>query len=41
VLPDYLGGEFCSLFSECRRGELRTFHSVVSNLEYEWYLRTV
>src|SRR5207253_563580 len=41
VLPDYLGGEFCRLFSECRRGELRTFHSVVSNLEYEWYLRTV
>jgi glutamine synthetase len=41
VLPAYLGDEFCRLFGECRRAEHRTFHSVVSNLEYDWYLRTV
>ena len=41
VLPDFLGPEFCRVYSTCRWAERRNFHSVVSNLEYEWYLRTV
>ena len=41
VLPDYLGAEFCRLYGRCRAAERRAFHSVVSNLEYEWYLRAV
>ena len=41
VLPEYFGSDFCRLFSDCRWAEHRTFHSVVSNLDYEWYLRTV
>ena len=41
ILPAYLGEKFCRLYSACRRAERRSFHSVVSNLEYQWYLRTV
>lgn len=41
ILPQYLGADFCRVHSKCRWSERRTFHSVVSNLEYEWYLRTV
>ncbi|MEX1107750.1 MAG: glutamine synthetase family protein [Dongiaceae bacterium] len=41
VLPDYLGADFCNVFSLGRKAERRKFRSVVSPLEYEWYLRTV
>lgn len=41
ILPDYFGADFCRVYSRCRWHERRAFHSVVSNLEYEWYLRTV
>lgn len=41
VLRDYLGAEFCRVYSACRWAERRNFHSVVSTLEYQWYLRTV
>jgi glutamine synthetase len=41
VLPDYLGTDFCKVYSETRWFERNKFHSVVSTLEYEWYLRTV
>jgi len=41
VLPDYLGREFCKIYSEGRWAERNKFHSVVSTLEYDWYLRTV
>ncbi len=41
VLPDYLGAEFCRVFSLGRKAERRKFNATVSPLEYEWYLRTV
>jgi glutamine synthetase len=41
VLPDYLGAEFCRIYALGRRVERRKFRSVVTPLEYEWYLRTV
>jgi len=41
VLPDYLGAEFCRVFSLGRKAERRKFNATVSALEYEWYLRTV
>ncbi|MDZ4735757.1 MAG: hypothetical protein SGJ07_05355 [Rhodospirillaceae bacterium] len=41
ALPDYLGADFCNVFSLGRKAERRKFRSTVSPLEYEWYLRTV
>ncbi len=41
ILPDYFGPEFCRVYSRCRWHERRAFHSVVSTLEYDWYLRAV
>jgi glutamine synthetase len=41
VLPGYLGAEFCRVYSLGRKAERRKFRSVVTPLEYEWYLRTV
>ena len=41
ILPDYLGAEFCRVFSLGRKAERRKFNATVSALEYEWYLRTV
>ena len=40
-LPPYLGEEFCKLFAIIRRDEYNKFNSVVSNVDYEWYLRSV
>ncbi len=41
VLPDYLGAAYCSAFYSMRRAECEAFHSRISNLDYEWYLRAV
>lgn len=41
ILPTYFGKEFCKVYTECRWGERRKFHSFVTQLEYEWYLRSV
>jgi glutamine synthetase len=41
LLPDYLGAEFCRVFSRARRHEAEAFHAQVSNLDYEWYLGTI
>jgi len=41
VLPEYLGQEFCQLFELSRRSECDQFHAQISNLDYEWYLRSV
>lgn len=41
LLPDYLGAEFCRVFSLARRHEAEAFHAQVSNLDYEWYLGTI
>jgi glutamine synthetase len=41
VLPNYLGEEYCRIFAIHRREESRRFHNVVSNVDYDWYLRAV
>ena len=37
----YFGEEFCRLFETIRRDEYNKFNAVVSNVDYEWYLRSV
>jgi len=39
-LREYFGEKFHHLFVTTRRGELQTFESHVSPLEYAWYART-
>jgi len=41
LLPRYLGKEYCRIFEATRRDEYEQFSSVITNLDYEWYLRTV
>jgi glutamine synthetase len=41
VLPDYLGEEYCRLFGMMRRSECEEFSRQVSNIDYDWYLRSV
>jgi glutamine synthetase len=41
VLPQYLGEQYCKVFAAIRQGESDDFHSRVSNLDYEWYLRAL
>lgn len=40
-LHPYLGKFFCDLFETTRRDELDRFSAVISNVDYEWYLRSV
>ena len=41
VLPQYLGGDYCAAFLTNRRDEARRFHNIVSNADFDWYLRAV
>jgi glutamine synthetase len=41
ILPEYLGDEFCRLYALHRRDESRRFHNVISNVDFDWYLRAV
>jgi glutamine synthetase len=41
ILPQYLGEEFCRVFEITRRSECDQFQAQISNLDYEWYLRSV
>jgi len=41
VLPEYLGAEFCKSYVLNRRSESADFHNVVSNTDFDWYLRAV
>ena len=41
LLPSYLGEGFCSAFGSMRHAECDAFQAVISNLDYEWYLRAV
>jgi glutamine synthetase len=41
ILPQYLGEEYCHLYVAHRRDESRRFHNVVSNVDYDWYMRAV
>ncbi len=41
ILPEYFGKEFCRVFEITRRSECDQFQAHISNLDYEWYLRSV
>jgi glutamine synthetase len=41
VLPGYLGEEFCKTYLANRREEARRFHNVISNVDFDWYMRAV
>jgi glutamine synthetase len=41
VLPKYLGEQFFRAYVSARREEAQAFHSTISNVDYEWYLRSV
>jgi len=41
IFPAYFGEEFCRIYEASRRCESNKFHAQVSNLDYEWYLRSV
>lgn len=41
VLPEYLGREYCKCYVINRREEERNFHNVISDVDFDWYLRAV
>ena len=41
ILPQYLGEEYCRTFAIHRRDESRRFHNIVTDADYDWYLRAV
>ena len=41
VLPDYFGAAYCRAYALNRRDESRRFHNVVSNTDFDWYMRAV
>lgn len=41
ILPEYFGEEFCKVFEAIRRDECEQFNALVSNIDYEWYLRSI
>ena len=41
VLPSYLGEEFCKTFVANRRFEELEFNNKISDIDYNWYLRSV
>ena len=41
VLPRYLGRDYCRYFARNRQAEAEKFHNVVSQLDFDWYLRNV
>ncbi len=36
--PEYLGAEFCRIYSTARHFECEAYHAEVPGLDYEWYL---
>jgi glutamine synthetase len=41
VLPQYLGAEYCRMYATVKRGECEQFYTQVSNMDYQWYLRSL
>lgn len=41
ILPQYLGAEYCKAFATNRRVEAERFHNVISNVDFDWYMRAV
>ena len=40
-LSNYLGAEYCRIYNAVRRSEFDMFAAKVSNVDYEWYLRSI
>jgi glutamine synthetase len=41
ILPDYLGDDYCKTYAANRRDEARRFHNIISETDFDWYLRAV
>ena len=41
ILPQYLGAEYCRAYVAIKRDEAQRFHNIVSNADYDWYMRAV
>jgi len=41
ILPQYLGEEYCKIYAAHRRDESQKFHNVVSNVDFDFYMRAV
>jgi len=41
IFPQYLGEEYCRIYALHRRDESRRFHNIVSNADFDWYMRAV
>ena len=41
IFPQYLGEEYCRIYALHRRDESRRFHNIVSNTDFDWYMRAV
>jgi glutamine synthetase len=41
ILPDYLGADYCATYVANRREESRRFHNIISDTDFDWYLRAV
>jgi len=41
VLPNYLGAKYCRMYGTVKRGECEQFSAQVSNIDYNWYLRSM
>jgi glutamine synthetase len=41
IFPKYFGEDFCRHYATVRRDECRRFHNVISNVDFDWYMRAV
>jgi glutamine synthetase len=41
IFPQYFGEEYCRIYAMHRRDESRRFHNLVSNVDFDWYMRAV
>ncbi len=41
ILPTYLGEEYCRIYVAHRRDESRRFHNIISNVDFDFYMRAV
>lgn len=41
ILPQYLGADYCKVYAAIKRDEARRFHNIVSNADYDWFMRAV
>ena len=40
-MPQYLGAEYCKAYVAIKRDESQRFHDIVSNADYDSYMRAV